>query len=257
LINEVPHESGDARSKGEQVRERPEWSLEVSHLSPFGLRFELEELVLRVGECVNDAHWLHAQRPELYWGIIWYSNRCSLPSGFSTVASADVPSSSGLQKIFESPVVVGWRESVVRAQAHKILSGDDKEVSGIISGLNLIDLFPSCSAEEVNTLRIGVSDKMDGSPAGMRGAMLTLCGQCRSLFASGPAFEMLTLKQKSQSTARTIYVTLLTLYFYFQKHVTTSSGHFAAPTASATVAASDLMKGLTKVDMIFCTHPAS
>jgi hypothetical protein len=254
LASETEVESaGDGRSKGELVRERPEWSVEVSHLSPFGLRFELEELVLRVGECVSDAHWLLAHRPELYWGIIWYSNRCSLPSGFTAVLSVDTPSSNSLQKMLESPVVVGWRENVVRAQAHRLLSGDKEGVAGVSEGgLQLVDLFPSCSIVEIDTLRTGVGDKMDGSPAGMRSGMLALCGQCRSLFASGPDYEMLTLKQKSQSTARTVYVTLLTLFFYFQKHVSPSSNHFAAPTASASVAASDLMKGLTKVRMTTC-----
>eukprot|EP01034_Spumella_vulgaris_P022474 gene22474-28602_t len=237
-------------AEGEKLRENAEWSLDVSHLSPFGLRFELEELILRVGECVSDAHWLHAHRPELYWGIIWYSNRCSLPSGFTAelaLSSSDLLSSSSLQKMFQNPVVVGWRDSVVRTQAYHLLTAAavDSEGTAQSEVLQLVDLFPTCTATELDVMRVGVSDKMDGSPAGMRTAMLSLCSQCRSLFDT-KTHETLTPKQKSQATARTVYITLLSLFFFFKKHLPPAIGHFAAPSASATVAASDLMKGLTK-----------
>lgn len=64
------------------------WEEKVFHLSPAGIRVEMESLIEKVGKLAADASWLHSRRPELYWGTIWYSNRVHLPSGFYLSGSA-------------------------------------------------------------------------------------------------------------------------------------------------------------------------
>ncbi len=232
------------------------WSQDVRYVSPFGLRFELEELVQRVGERVADAHWLCEQRSELYWSVVWYTNRAGLPSGFLSAPVSGGPTDN----MFRLPVVVGWRECVVRTRAYRLLSHADPahaEINGSIVPcpgdpvLGLADIFPSCNVVELGIMRDVVVEKLDGSPASMRSAMTELC-RCRSLFTTPPQPDQQTtsdssasltllssVERQSQRTARVLYVTLLTLAFLYGKTKLVD-----APTASVP---SDVAKALTKV----------
>jgi hypothetical protein len=56
------------------------WSTSVAHLSPYGVRFELERLLLAAGHAqVSSRYWLLSEAGtagrELYWNALWYATR--------------------------------------------------------------------------------------------------------------------------------------------------------------------------------------
>jgi hypothetical protein len=205
------------------------WKQEVLFINPFLLRYEMEELIIKFGERVNQMDWLYRHYPSLLWNIIWYSNRCHLPSGLFLPSSVmnleltqaitptdaksgsvkggggshskkgkstsandlfvpkyyvrkeyEIISSQGLEEAFNIhdlllPVMIGWRKSVVKSKILRLLQGKSGNY------LDIRDMFPNCSNEEFEIITGAVLSNLDGSPFGMRQAMLHLC-ECKSLF---------------------------------------------------------------------------
>lgn len=46
---------------------------------------------LILGERVTDPCWLHVHRPAVYWNIIWFSSRLSVPTGFLAAPAPSTP----------------------------------------------------------------------------------------------------------------------------------------------------------------------
>ena len=220
------------RSCGEDIE--IVWSENVPYISPFGLRFELEEMMCNIGECVTDSVWLHNHNPALFWGIMWFTAKNSFPSGFLASGSNE-SSDSGKSKFFDKqqailldsprklkassknvwkegflidgPIICGWRPSVVKARVYHLLT------TGPSLALDLVDIFPGCPASEYNRLLKVALTKLDSSLIRFREAIIEVA-HCNTLLSN--AFE------SGISYGRTIYITLLTLsYLYKQDRMIT------------------------------------
>lgn len=169
----------------------------VPFMSPFGVRFELEQLLSTEGDkVVIFADQLRDRHPAVYWGVQWYSARLNMPC--SMLAPVSSPEMMSGPPVCELPVVIGWRECVVRANASKVLSGLDSEP------LRIADVFPECSAEDVQYLKTEVASRLDGSAHNMRFAMLRY-SECASIVHRWGADGF--------SSARTIHIGLLSLCY--------------------------------------------
>ena len=169
----------------------------VPFMSPFGVRFELEQLLSTEGDkVVIFADQLRDRHPAVYWGVQWYSARLNMPC--SLLAPVSSPEMMTGPPVCELPVVIGWRECVVRANASKVLSGLDSEP------LRIADVFPECSAEDVQYLTTEVAGRLDGSAHNMRSAMLRY-SECASIVHRWAADGF--------SSARTIHIGLLSLCY--------------------------------------------
>jgi hypothetical protein len=190
------------------VRLQRLWAEEVSYLSPFGLRYEMESVLLQYGHTAFTTAWLHAHHPVLLWGILFYSCRVHLPSGLHHVSPAnDFARSNGSEaRSYLHPVVVGWRESTVKALASRVLTAKAYDF------LTVRDIFPDCTEEDAAKLEQDVVPALDGSPAGMRIAMMEF-SQCHSVMLYG--------QKAGFSAARLLNMGLLMMcYLYHQTHLT-------------------------------------
>lgn len=174
----------------------------VPFMSPFGVRFELEQLLsTEGGEAAIFAEQLRNRHPAVYWGVQWYSARLNMPCSLlapDSYSSSEMTSMTPPVSVCELPVVIGWRECVVRANACKVISGLDSEP------LRIADVFPECSAEDVQYLKTEVASRLDGSTHNMRLAMLRYC-ECSSVLDRWSADGF--------SSARTIHIGLLSLCY--------------------------------------------
>jgi hypothetical protein len=171
----------------------------VPFMSPFGVRFELEQLLsTEGGEAVIFAEQLRKRHPTVYWGVQWYSARLNMPCSLLASDSYSSTSMTPPVSVCELPVVIGWRECVVRANACKVISGLDSEP------LRIADVFPECSAEDVQYLKTEVASRLDGSTHNMRSAMLRYW-ECSSVVDRWAADGF--------SSARTIHIGLLSLCY--------------------------------------------
>jgi hypothetical protein len=107
------------------------------------------------------------------------------------------------ESFIEGPYVCGWRPHVVLKRCQNLVSGSAKEIE-------LEDLFPECNAEEIFLLLnfVRSEKKLDGSLIHMREAMV-LVAKCKNLMEHA--------EKNKISSARTIYVTLLTLCYFFSQ----------------------------------------
>ena len=188
------------------------WSETVSYLSPFGLRYELEALLMQHGAQTISTDWLHSHHPAVLWGLLWYSARLHLPSGLQHTAASytEQNGSPSPEQSYQHPVVVGWRECTIRAKAGRILQGRTADF------LTVQELFPGCSEEDTERLENTVVPALDGSPAGMRIAMVSLC-ECASVVEYGRSVGM--------SVARLVSVGLLSIcYLHGKKQYTIPRG---------------------------------
>jgi hypothetical protein len=120
----------------------------VEYMSPFTLRMRLEKLLLEHGEECLTREWARVHHPELYWNLVWFTTRLSVPfpllldsldlmpieAGATAPLSSDgsMGSTGGrrgltrresaerLQNFFHEVVVVGWEGLCVRARCHKV-----------------------------------------------------------------------------------------------------------------------------------------
>lgn len=137
------------------------WEENVRYLSPFGLRFGIEELIQEMGEKVIDASWIHDKRPDLYWNCKWYFRRGGFPSGFE-------PLTSRFAGPFDGLILVGWREHTVRASVSNFLNGNpDKPI-------DLKDLFPGCFDHDVERIERMVQNLETRSHEAVKNAILEL-----------------------------------------------------------------------------------
>ena len=65
------------------------------YLSPFTLRTKIERLLLENGEIVLTRSWLRENHPEVYWNVLWYCVRLSVPFPF-LIESLVKPSESNI-----------------------------------------------------------------------------------------------------------------------------------------------------------------
>ena len=54
----------------------------VDYMSPFTLRMRLEKLLLEHGEECLTRDWARKHQPELYWNLVWFTTRLSIPFPF-------------------------------------------------------------------------------------------------------------------------------------------------------------------------------
>lgn len=180
-----------------------QWTEHVSYLSPFGLRYLLESVLLQHGHAALTTSWLHTHQPALLWGILFYCARVHLPSGLHHVsAEASNEGNGDGDQSFQHPIVVAWRESTVRALASRVLTGKSYDF------LAVRDLFPECSDEDAARLEQEVVPALDGSPASMRIAMLEFC-KCESVMIYG--------QKAGFSVARLLNAGLLMVSYAYHK----------------------------------------
>jgi hypothetical protein len=138
----------------------------VRYISPRDVRCGLETLTSRIGDRVIDPFTLHNTDPTLYWNLLWYAARAGVPSGFLATDS----SRGDAQRTLTSdatgcPIVIAWREDVLRAKARNLFAG----LHG--GDLSLHQIFPAAGAETLADLR-DVAQLLDGSLHNMKRAML-------------------------------------------------------------------------------------
>jgi hypothetical protein len=211
------------------------WAEEVSYLSPFGLRYEMESVLLQYGHTAFTTAWLHAHHPVLLWGILFYSCRVHLPSGLHHVSPAnDFASSNGSEaRSYLHPVVVGWRESTVKALASRVLTAKAYDF------LTVRDIFPDCTEEDAAKLEQDVVPALDGSPAGMRIAMMEF-SQCHSVMLYG--------QKAGFSAARLLNMGLLMMCYLYHKTHLTMPKHFETLAHLDKVSFSKIVSGCRSVE---------
>ncbi len=178
----------------------------VPYLSPFGLRYRLEALLLQYGSAVINTQWLHQHEPSVLWGVLWYSARLKLPSGLMHTnhhpsANNNNTASNALSH-HQCPIVVGWRACTVEGYAARLLSGR------VLDTLSPPELFPGCSSEDAGIIERAVIPALDGSPASMRVAMVNL-SECTTVMAYGASLQM--------TRARFLNLSLLMLAYLYNK----------------------------------------
>lgn len=179
------------------------WSLSVKYLSPKDVRLGVEEIVERVGEPVIEPKYMQTYRPDLYWNLVWYGCRVGLPLGFlahdASVASIELfepgswsprptPSRTNLLLLdsLKCPVVVGWREDVVRVKVRNLFAGR------LANDLKLSDVFPHSESEERVAHLQFIAELLDGSPSNMKKAIFLYrryAGLLRHLFRKQMKFD--------------------------------------------------------------------
>ena len=92
-----------------------------------------------------------------------------------------------------SPLVLGWLPSVVEKKMQRLLQGLPGDY------LDIKDLFPACSEAEFRILSDMVVSNLDGSPDGLRTAMIHFTA-CPSLFPTGPATGGASASSSSSSS---------------------------------------------------------
>jgi hypothetical protein len=103
------------------------WNEDVAHLSPFGLRYALEEEMRNSGLRVTDPVWLHGKHPELYWNLLWYCARMGLPSGLASLppaAAAAARERATQPHPWDGAVLVAWSPRDADAKARAALRGN-------------------------------------------------------------------------------------------------------------------------------------
>jgi len=118
----------------------------VDYISPFTLRMRMERLLLEHGEESLTREWAREHHPEIYWNLVWYCTRLSVPfpllletlellpatdapqppnsdgnpagrtRGYSRRDSVEQP-----HDFFHEVVVVGWEDRVVRARCKRVM----------------------------------------------------------------------------------------------------------------------------------------
>jgi len=103
------------------------WTEDVAHLSPFGLRYALEQEMRSSGLRVTDPAWLHGKHPELYWNLMWYCARMGVPSGLAALPPAAAAAARGCATQphpWDGAVLVAWSPRDANARARASLRGE-------------------------------------------------------------------------------------------------------------------------------------
>jgi len=182
------------------------WSLDVPHLSPYGLRFELECLLLQVGQAkACSKSWLltfgGAVGREVYWNSIWYAQRigggCPMAFTFETTAAtdsdadrvADASAAAGVGSCLAAAhinmhadaatVVTAYRNLTLRAKLVAFFSRKDPVVSsGRVASIG--QLLPNISTSD-RDLIANLTGRCLGEQGGTAGDLRKLMLELMSL----------------------------------------------------------------------------
>ena len=180
------------------------WTLTVNYLSPHGLRHAIEAIMQYDGFQIINAKYFSSKYPELYWNLLWYTQRMNLPSGLIWQDDSDCETSADMKQTFSSPIVVGWREHLVQAKAGLLFLNKPKD------SLSLYDYFPGITSRHVSELE-AAADHMDTALAGMRDMLLKLADVIQDR-------AILEVTGLGVSFARSIYISMLCVSLYFKKN---------------------------------------
>lgn len=256
-FNESNHDESNDPSLSENARKVSViWSEDMEYLSPHGLRIAVEDTILRIGESICNPRIMHQYFPEVFWNVLWYTTRSFLPPGFlplsfvSNLSSNESmerdifwcevddrrkerymerlsisPQHNHMHWIYQ-PIIVGWRENIVRAQVAILLSNETNRSKSLTDkidqkmtiepityeDISIDDLFPGCTAEELQKL-VAIADNMsDVSWTGMRESILDLS----QLFRKNSSL-MTNFRGGCKSFARNVYLGLLHLAIITKK----------------------------------------
>ena len=177
------------------------WTVQVPHLSPYGLLFKHEQLLQQYGAAIVEEHTLHELCPSLYWSIQFYSARLWAPSGLGETLPVWEDEDEDVDSLSPRPmachILVGCRLSLLRARAKALLTGKPAPDSGPID-LSLI--FPTLEAADLLILK-RVQDLLDGTKENLRAALIDLCN----------VSALINRNAKPAEIAASLYNTLLVL----------------------------------------------
>lgn len=197
---------------GCEVEVQSKFLEEVSFVSPFLLRTEVEEALLKVGDKLVDMDTFHHNSATIFWNTLWYTSRCTLPSGMCATTRTS---------FYHLPLVIAWRQDIAVTKAKRILQGIPGDM------LEVKDILPYASEEELKVIYDLVLTNLDCSPAGMRQALVHM-SQVSSMY--------LQADEQKTSIARMLYTTLMLLAVY--------AGHFQVFDRRKTSLARDLSQVL-------------
>jgi hypothetical protein len=223
------------------------WQEDVEYYSPFGLRAGYEDAIMRVGNLIANPRFMHRFYPELFWNLIWYMNRAALPTGFLPWSSSMkaffafgnmIPDSMKDDDVFLSeihrerkerysnrvslreehahmrwllgPMIVGWRENLVRAKIGRLLH--PTAIDSSLKDLAIADLFPSLSIDEESKLVSIAHNMEDLSWTGMRESILDMTSLANANPKLMEAFDCGT-----ESFGRYLYLSLFHLAVVMKK----------------------------------------
>lgn len=166
----------------------------VAYISPYGLRYFLEEAVQDVGLKCIDANYLIKSNPILLWNIVWYTQRMNIPSGFLPIEEL-----GGIMQepILSFPIVISWRECVAESKARFIIEGNPN------GDLLLTHIFPYGNSADLECA-MKMKDILDGSVESIRTGILIL-SSLKSITSEFGA-----------TRPRNLYLALLTMIYAFR-----------------------------------------
>jgi len=209
------------------------WSKLIPYLSPYYLRNELEQAIEVSGNKIIDATFVYESFPTLFWGMLWYTSRLALPSGFLCIPN---PSENIETHILSrSPISVGWRESIVEKKVINLLWHLQSPYEYNIS---FNDIFPSCNEDE-EALTERFAKSMDGSLAGMRTAMIQFSAEIGMLD-----------KIPSISKERKLYIGLLSIAHLHNSNIVKTSN--SNPSNTIQIIESGILFEKIFIDTINC-----
>lgn len=211
------------KSRG-KTKEMPQlellWSTDVDYISPYALRYAIEDLLRSVGFEMLNAKLLQRYHPIVFWNLTWYNSRLNLPCALLPISKSldhienerDIFASFRFDEVnpsdFEGwfgPVIVGWRETVVRARIAALF------FNPMQIGIGLSDLFVGISTDHCKEIA-KLAENMHSSPSAMRLSILTM----RTILQER---QELDNNEFGQSISRQLYVMMLTIAYMFKTSV--------------------------------------
>lgn len=171
------------------------WSTSAPYVSPYGLRYHMESLILRHGVDIVRSDWLQSNYPLVFWNLLWYSTRLATPCGL--ICPKEINEDLLTMLSFKYTVMIGWRESVLMSKVKIFLAGN------LNGKFELKSVFPNSTEADLGTATEMMAS-LDGTFDSIKNAIMVLS----------------TLKSLTDnfgdSSPRNIYLTLISLIYYFK-----------------------------------------
>mmetsp|Transcript_7121 Transcript_7121/g.20842 ORF Transcript_7121/g.20842 Transcript_7121/m.20842 type:complete len:471 (-) Transcript_7121:1576-2988(-) len=196
--------SADAAALGSltQYTVRPRVHYSFEYMPPQLLRSELERIVVEVGESALTTTWMLEHARDVYWNMVWYCHRLTVPVPFDM--KLDGAAASGAQAVRHEYVMVGWDANVAAHRARiaaRLLTPSparggrpalrSRECARFFKPwvklqLGIADIFPELSAQHQKELRQVRKLLLSGQPEVATGAVYILLKMKQDLEGTSP-----------------------------------------------------------------------